>query len=64
MAYLTKTVNPDDVLDLLKKNHSLEPGAPKGRVAIDLEEMEGGRQKAAITLTYVLSREEVDQLLK
>lgn len=63
MGYITRTVNAQNVVELLKKNHAFEPGDNVGRVDVEFEEQSGGRQSVDVKLTYMLTAEEVDNLL-
>lgn len=63
MAYITRTVNPQDVVELLVKEHQLDPGMAVGRTDVDFAESSGGRQEVKVTFTYVLSTGQVDRLL-
>lgn len=64
MAYITRAVDSDKVLELLKENHSLEVGDAAGRISYTFEEISGGRQTVKVELTYVLATKEVDSLLR
>lgn len=63
LSYITRTVNPQDVVALLKRNHGLETGDAVGRIQVEFEEQSGGRQSVELKLTYMLSTDEVNTLL-
>ena len=65
MAYLTVEIDETEVLSLLEKNHGLVSGDRKGRVSVDFgQQTSNGAQTVDITLTYVLSEAEIDELIR
>lgn len=65
MAYVTMEVDEVAVLKLLQQNHGLAEGDAVGRYSVDFNHPTSNEsQTVSITLTYRISKAEIDQLVR